>query len=323
MMPFVDRMTPHLDLLASLSRLAIAGAVVYFAWQLGQINSNVGNVTETVDRVTEQIPPTLAETRAIRLEVAGLSEQIPDILAVVEAARGEIPAVLAEIEAVNAQVDPILQRFDESLLLMREVLQQLPDVLSTTNAAIASLEETRDQSVPLVLEEIRLARELIDPTLDRIDVMMDDAFEQADVAISGASRAGQEASEGAVTGFFTGLLRVPFQLVGTLAAPLVRSINTDVIEQLNEEDARLMAEAGARAGISEDIGRDYLWSNPETGNSGAITIVSKLNVQGVQCVNARIRINNRGTQIQDKTSEFCRDSNDSWKLREEIVWADL
>lgn len=317
-------MKPALDVLASISRLAIAAAIVYFGWQLAQINSSVGSVTQTVDRVTLQIPPTLAEVREIRLEVAALREQIPAILSEVEAVRAEIPAVLAEVESVNGQVDPILRRVDETLLMLREARRQLPEVLATANDAIAALDATRDQVVPLVppaLHEIRLTREKIDPTLDRVDAMIDDTFVKADDAIAKASNAGQQASEGAVTGFFTGLIKLPFQLVGSLVSPLVQTIDPDVASQLTEDDLELMNETGSEAVKSGDLDREHYWQNPQSGNSGTVTVNRRFQLGEHDCVEARVTISNRRKEISDKTNEFCRGPDGNWLLASEVAGA--
>lgn len=314
-------MRNSLDLLASLSRLAIAAAIVYFAWQLAQIGASVGPVTQTVGEVTQQIPPTLAEAREIRLEITALREQIPAILAQVEAVRAEIPAVLAQVEAVNGQVDPILQRVDRSLAEVAELQRQLPEILRSVDTAVAALNQTRDQVVPLVppaLEEIRLTRDKVDPTLDRVETLVDDAFDRADSTIAGVSEAGKQASEGAVKGFFTGLIKLPFQLVGTLASPLVKTLDPEVAEILTQRDLELMQEVGSRAVKAGELDREKFWNNRDSGNSGSVTIRRLFKLRQHECVEARITISNRGKKLQDTTSEFCRDEKDQWLLASEV-----
>lgn len=314
-------MKPALDVLASVSRLAIAAAIVYFAWQLAQVNSNVGSVTRSVDLVTQQIPPTLAEVREIRLEIEQVRAQIPALLAEVEAIRTEIPAVLAQVEAVNSQVGPVLQRVDRSLDEMAALQRQIPQILQSADAAVAALNQTRDQVVPLVpptLEEIRQTREKIDPTLDRVDAMVDDAFNRADRTIAGVSDAGQQASEGAVKGFFTGLFKLPFQLVGSIASPMVKTFQADVAKQMTERDLELMTEAGKRAIDSGQLGQEKFWQNPESGNSGSITVNRKFELKDHECVEARIRISNPKKEIHNQAGEFCRGEDGVWKLASEV-----
>jgi len=316
-MPETNAKNNFLDLLASTSRLAIAAAIAYFAWQLAQVIGQVGGVTKTVDRVTEQIPPTLVEVREIRLEIGAIREQIPGILAEVAGVRAQIPPVLQQVEALNQRIDPILARVDATLSTVQETQRQLPQILATSNDAIAALNTTRDQVVPLVppaLEQIRLTREQIDPTLDRVEVMIDDAFTRADQTIAGVSEAGQQASEGAVKGFFTGLIKLPFELVGTLASPLLKTMDPKVAELLDEQDLELMTGAGNSAVEVGKLGSEQFWKNPKSGNSGSVTMLRQFELDRRKCVEARITISTARKKVHDRVSEFCRNDDGNWVL---------
>ncbi len=343
-------MTPSLDLLASISRFAIAAAIVYFAYQLAQIVGQVSVVTESVDQVTEQIPPTLEEVKQIRLSVVEIQQQVPAILDEVEAVRKLVPSIMAEVAAVrtqippildevaevrkqippllqrvddvNSQITPLLDQVESTVAVVDKTQQQIPDLLSTADRAIDSLDTTRDQVVPLVpqaLEEVRLTRESINPTLDRVETIIDDAYVKGQSTIESAQTAGQEASEGAVKGFFTGIVKLPFQLVGTLASPITKNLSPDVAKQLTEKDLEIMAETGRQVVQSGRVDRERRWENPESGNSGSISVVRFFELKGLECIEARIKINNRrDRQIQDKLNEFCRTADGEWTLASEI-----
>ena len=301
-------MKQSLDLLASASRFAIAAAIVYFAYQLAQINNNIPAVLQSVDQVSQQIDPALNEVAAIRVEIAEVRKQIPPIL--------------VQVESINQQIEPILLRVDKTVAVVDDTQQQIPQILTTTDNAIAALNDTRAEVVPLVpeaLEQVKLTRESVDPTLDRVEVLVDDAYSKALNAIGAAKTAGQEASEGAVTGFFTGLIKLPFKLVGTLASPLTQNMDAEVAEQLVESDLELMVEAGERGIKSEKIGQEQRWENPESGNSGSLTLVRTFELEGFECHEVRIRISNaRQQEIQDKTDEFCLNQEDKWVLATEL-----
>ena len=329
-------MSDAFNLLASASRFAIAAAIVYFAWQIATLNDQVGMVTDTVDRVTQQIPPTLEEVRQIRLEVNEIRKQIPAIMAEVEAVRklvptvtgevaatrAQIPPLLERVDAITRQIDPILKQLEATTAVVDEAQKQIPSILETADRAIGSLDDTREQVVPLVpqaLDEIRLTREKIDPTLDRVEILVDDAYARAQEAIASAQAAGQQASEGAVKGFFTGIIKLPFQLVGTIASPITKNIKPEVAKQLTEKDVELMVEAANTVIQSDQVDREQRWNNPESGNSGSITILRFYELEGLDCVEARIAIaNRRNKQIQDKVNEFCRTGEGQWTLASEI-----
>lgn len=287
-------MTRSLQVLIVASRFALAAAIVYFAWQLALINDKIPAITGSVDQVSQQIEPVLAEVREIRQEIHQLQSLVPPILTEVGAVRQQIPAVVAEVAQVRAQIPPLL---------------------ATADQAIIALNTTRDDVVPLVplaLDEIRLTRESIEPTLDRVEYMVDDAFSKADSAILSAGDAGKKASEGAVSGFFTGLIKLPFQLVGTLASPVVKSVDADVLKQLDEKDIELIAEAANRAVDASGRSEEQYWENPQSGKSGSIHVLRNFESRGFECLEARIVIRHKSRQLSDETNQFCKNAEDRW-----------
>lgn len=322
-------MNNTVDLLATTSRFAIAAAIIYFAYQLSQINNNVTIVTQSVDQISRHIEPALEEARAIRLEitearklvpeilveVAEVRKQIPVVVAEVAEVRKQIPPIIAQVESINKQIDPILQRVDKTVAVVDDIQRQIPQITTTAENAIVAINDTRKEVLPLVLqtlEQIKLTRELVDPTLDRVEDLVEDTYFKAKDAIASAEDVGQEASEGAIKGFFTGLIKLPFELIGTLASPIIKNIDTDVAKQLTEKDVELIAEAGSRAITSRSIIKERRWENPNSGNSGSITIVRKYALQGIECVEARIRISNKRKQIMDQLDDFCLNEENNW-----------
>lgn len=324
-----------IDLLASASRFAIAAAIVYFAWQLAQISGNLPGILQSVDDVSQNIEPALSEVSLIRAEisevrklvpeilseVSAVREQIPPVVAEVGAVRNSIPTILERIEAIEKQIPPLLQQVDRTTAVIDQTQRQIPDILAISDRAIASVDQTRKEVAPLVpgvLDEVRLTREKIDPTLDRVDELVEDAYVKAQRAITSAQAAGQGASEGAVKGLFTGIIKLPFQLVGTLASPITKNIDNDVARQITEKDLELMVDAGNRAFEGGKVDRERRWENPNSGNSGSITIVRYFEHRGLECIEARVRISNPRRELQDKLNEFCRNADGRWTLASEV-----
>jgi surface antigen/regulator of replication initiation timing len=313
-----------IDLLATASRFAIAAAIIYFAYQLAQINDNVPVITQSVEQVSQHIEPTLEEVKQVRLEIAQVRKLIPEILDEVAEIRKQVPVVVAEmaevrkqfpailtrVESINQQVGPILQRVDKTLVVVDDAQRQIPQILSTADNAIAAINDTN--------KEIKLTRESIDPTLDRVDGLVEDAYSKAQNAISSAEEAGTKASEGAVSGFFTGLIKLPFKFIGSLASPIVNSLDANVARKLTEKDIELLAEAGTKAIKSKNMGKDLSWENPKSGNSGSITTISSFALQGFDCVEARVRISHNGKQIEDDLEKFCLNENNEWVDAEDL-----
>ena len=292
-------MNTAVDLFATSSRFAIAAAIVYFAYQLAQINDNLPQVMQTVDGVSQHIEPSLAEVTAIRAEITEVRKLIPEIL--------------DEVAQIRQQIPPILEQVDGTR-------QQIPEILSTADRALDTLDTTRDEVIPLVeksLEEVKLTREIVNPTLDRVEVLIDDTFVKAQDAIAGVEDAGKKASEGAVKGFFTGIIKLPFQLVGTMASPIVKSIDSKVAKQLTEEDMVLMVKAGEKAVKSEKAGKQERWENSDSGNFGSITINRVYQIQDQDCVEARVLIETGKGKKHDKTNDYCQNDDKQWTLASE------
>ncbi len=163
-----------------------------------------------------------------------------------------------------------------------------------------------------------MTREKVDPTLDRVEDLVEDTYLKVQGAITSAESAGKKASEGAVKGFFTGIVKLPFELVGTLASPILKSIDKDVAKQLTEKDVELMARAGDELADSGKIDRAQRWENPASGNSGTITIIRKYQAQDTECVEARITISNRRKQILNELNNYCLNAEKKW-----VIAADL
>ena len=317
-------MSTSVDLLATASRFAIAAAIIYFAYQLAQINDNVVVVTQSVDQVSQHIEPALEEVKQVRLEIAQVRKLIPEILDEVAEVRKQVPVVVAEVaevrkqippiltrvESIEQQIDPILQRVDKTVAVVDDTQRQIPQIVKTTDNAIATINDTNI--------EIKLTRESINPALDRVDELVEDAYFKAQDAITTAGDAGKKASEGAVSGFFTGLIKLPFKFIGSLASPIVNTLDVNVARKLTEKDIELLAEAGTRAIKSKGTGKERRWDNPSSQNSGSITIIRRYQSQDLECVEARVRISHKGKQIGDDQEKFCLNEKNEWVSAEDI-----
>ncbi len=321
--------------LASLSRFALAAAIFYFAFQLYQINQNVPAISQSIDRVSRQVEPSLEEAQAIREELAEIRKLIPSLLervdisvAVIDDTQRQIPQIisatekaLAVISETQQQIPQIMSTTENVVAALNETQQQIPQIVNTAENAIAALNLTRDELmpyIPLTLEEVRLMRKTMEDSLDRIEILIDDANDKAMNAILMAGDAGKKASEGAVSGFFTGLIKLPFKLVGTLASPIVNKIDADVAQKLTEKDLELMAEASEQAVEEMKIGRIWKWDNQKSGNSGSLTITRKYEIRSHVCVEVEVRVSIKGREKMNEPDNLCLNKEKKWVEAEEI-----
>ena len=300
--------------LASLSRFTLAAAIFYFACQLYQINQNVPAISQSIDRVSRQVKPSLEESQAIREEIAEIRKLIPSLLERVDRS-------VAVIDDTQRQIPQILSTTENALTAINETQQQIPQIVNTAENAIAALNLTRDELmpyIPLTLEEVRLMRKTMEDSLDRIEILIDDANDKALNAILLAGDAGKKASEGAVSGFFTGLIKLPFKLVGTLASPIVKTIDADVAKKLTDKDLELIATASKKAVEAKKIDRAWKWNNPKSGNSGSLTIIRKYEIRSHVCVEVQVRVSIKGREQMNEPDNLCLNKDEKWVEAEEI-----
>jgi len=321
--------------LASLSRFALAAAIFYFAFQLYQINQNVPAISQSIDRVSRQVKPSLEEVQYILKELAEIRKLIPSLLervdksvAVMDATQRQIPQIistteqaLAVISETQQQIPRIISTIENVVVALNETQQQIPQIVNTAENAIAALNLTRDEAlpyIPLTLEEVRLMRKTMEDSLDRIEILIDDANDMALNAILLAGDAGKKASEGAVSGFFTGLIKLPFKLVGTLASPIVKTIDADVAKKLTDKDLELIATASKKAVEAKKIDRAWKWNNPKSGNSGSLTIIRKYEIRSHVCVEVQVRVSIKGREQMNEPDNLCLNKDEKWVEAEEI-----
>jgi surface antigen len=321
--------------LATLSRFALAAAIFYFAFQLYQINQNVPAISQSIDRVSQQVEPTLAEADSIREELAEIRKLIPSLLErvdntvdVLDQTQRQIPQIvnatekaLVVINQTQQQIPQILITTENAVTAINETRQQIPQIVNTAENAIVALNQTRDEVlpyIPLTLEEIRLMRKSMQDSLDRIEILIEDANEKALDAIELAGDAGKKASEGAVSGFFTGLIKLPFELIGSLASPIVKSIDADVAKKLTDKDIELMATASNKAVEANKIDRTWKWNNPKSGNSGSLTIIRKYEIRSHACVEVHVRVSIKGKEKMNAPHNLCLNKDKKWVEAEEL-----
>lgn len=322
-------MTNAIPILSIASRFALAAAIVYFAFQLARIVDSLPEIDQSLARVTQQVPPLLETIDQAQVEVAEIRALVPQILDETAAVRGQIPLILEESAQLRAslplvlnevaetrrQLPSLLERVDRSVAVVDKTQRQIPRILDSADRATTAIDETRAQIevlTPQVLSEIRLSREKIDPTLERVDGLINEVYIKAKATVDTAQGAGQEASEGAVKGIVTGILKLPFRLIGTLAAPLINGIKSDVAAQLTQKDIQLMGDAGKSASDSGVFDQPHYWQNPDSGNAGSITLIRRFQLQASQCVEARITIEISGKSAVDELESFCRNADGKW-----------
>ena len=338
-----------IQLLTTASRFLLAAAIIYLAFQLARVIDSGPQIADSLGEVTDQLPAALETIDLARAEISEIRQLVPDVLAEVSAVREQIPptldeiakiresippvieevanvreslpSVLDEVEQTRQQIPTILETVNDTNQVINQTQQQIPDILQTANQVAATVEQTNKQLetlTPQILDEVRLTRDKVDPTLDRVEVIVDDAYRKAKDTLDTADGAGQGASEGAITGLFTGILKLPFRLLGTIASPLLDSIDPGIRDKLTQKDIEMMGDAGNRLADSKLINEPEYWQNPESKNRGSITVTRRFNRNGQTCVSARITFNLFDRTSSDELENFCQNADGEWETAPDL-----
>jgi len=282
--------------LMSLAIILLAAALVYFAYQVSLVTTQIPEILTSVNETSDKIEPVVSEVGEIRL-------LIPDILNEVEQTRKLVPSILKEVEQTRQQVPPILKEVEAVRKEMPAVLASADKASEAVVVVSKEIEATRPL-VPQVLKEVEATRESIPPMLDRAETMIDKA-----------RVAGSEASTGAVTGFFKGIIAAPFVLMGD-AGRKITGMSEEEAKQFSKKDFDLVEAASLQLlnqGIKGDV-REI--ENPESGYHAKITLLSDYTKEGdfesYQCRTLKIESDKKGMDVKNVKRSLCKNDQGKW-----------
>jgi len=255
-------------------------AIIYMVKHVPDTFAEIDKAGERIDRVLDEVKVVSDQVPLIIEQVDLLQEKIPSVLAEVKENRLLVPGIVKEVEQVRLQVPLILTE-------VKAIRQELPVILS-------ELEAYR-KLVPDVLTEVAAVREIIPPTLDRAEGLAREV-----------RSAGQEASEGAVMGLFSGIIKLPFKMFGGIKEKFETA-------KLSDSDVQKIRQASITA-LQADIGSTHKWINPDSKHSGEVKVLSEANDDGKHCRNLNITVNKNNKKIDSQNTQVCQFDNGEWKL---------
>ena len=283
--------------LLALSLFALATSIAYFTYEMAMVSKQIPDILMRIDNTTEKVEPVIAD-------VGEIIDLVPGILKEVEEIRKIIPPILSEVEQTRKQIPAVLK---ESGAIRGE----LPAVLASADKASAAvadvsiqLEATRPL-IPEVLKEIETTRESIPPMMDR-----------ADELIEKARVAGKEASQGAVTGLFSGIIKAPFELVGD-AGRGISGLTKQEAKQYTDKDFQLNQTASLVLLNNASLGDEQEWENTESGNHGIVhlkDIYSKGEYAETDCRTLVTKFYKQDKLFKEVPRSFCKNEHGKWDL---------
>lgn len=283
--------------LLALSLFALAASIAYFTYEMAMVSKQIPDILMRIDSTTEKVEPVIAD-------VGEIIDLVPDILKEVEEIRKIIPPILSEVEQTRKQIPAVLK---ESGAIRGE----LPSVLASADKASAAVADISKQVeatrplIPEVLKEVETTRESIPPMMDR-----------ADMLIEKARVAGKEASQGAVTGLFSGIIKAPFELVGD-AGRGISGLTKQEAKQYTDKDFQLNQAASLILLNNASIGDERKWENTESGNHGIVhlkDIYSKGEYAETDCRTLVTKFYKQDELIKEVSRSFCKNEHGKWDL---------
>jgi surface antigen len=295
--------------LFSLSLFSLAGSVVYFTYEVAIISKQIPDILLSIDTTSEKVEPIIGD-------VGMIVDLVPSILKEVEEIRKSIPPILKEVEQTRKIIPPILSEVEQTRKQIPAVLKEsaairgeLPAVLASADKASKAVADVAKQVektrplIPEVLKQVETTRESIPPMMDR-----------ADGLIEKARVAGKEASQGAVTGLFSGIIMAPFALVAD-AGKSITGMTEEEAKQLDKKDFKLVEKTSLYLLNNGTKGEERKWKNTESGNHG-ILILTDIYSDGeyaeIDCRSLKLHLYKKDKMIKETVRSFCKDDNGKW-----------
>lgn len=304
---------PHLYgiYLSAFSMLALAGALVYFTVELVGVTRQLPEILLTVEKTGEKIGPVIDEVGEIRELVMPILNEVAETRKLIKPAideyartNAQIPRFLDEVEATRKQIPDILNQVEATRAMLPDVMKTV-DGASLAVVTISKEVEATRPLVPKVLTEIEKTRNSIPPMMDR-----------ADELIAKARVAGKEASRGAVTGVFSGLLMAPFVFVGDAGKRLV-GVSGEEAKDLTEEDFAMVEATTSEILENGKTGDIKTWENKKSGSFGSIKLLEiSSNIDDNECRELYISLYNKGKLLTKKDMILCRNDDGEWDFEE-------
>jgi len=287
----------------------LALSLFKFTMHVPAIISAIEKTTKTVDLVSPKVDDIVNEVALVRVEVSKVrklvAQQTPVILSQVEASLPVVQQVVVESEYYSRQLPALLnqianieQQVEKLQTSMPAILKRVDAVVKTTNNTTEEVARWRPHSTRY-LEEIELSREYIPNYLSRIENTVVDA-----------KTIGSEASSGLVSGFFKGVISLPFEVVSGLTG--IVDADSRSAKYLTAQDVALMQEKVV-ALLNDSNQTKAAWQNVKSGNRGTIIKGKKTTRNKQQCLMV-IFNNHFGNDKETLKELMCINDKGLWKV---------
>lgn len=300
----------------SYSQALLAIAIAALAWSLLTFTLHIPDILKTIDKtshtvevVIPKVDDIIDEVALVRIEVSKVRElislQAPAILAQVESTLPVVNKVILESENYSRNLPTILKQIksieNQVASIQKDlplVLKRIDNILETTNVTTAEVARWRPHSTEYI-NEIKLSREYIPQYLTRIEN-----------TVTNAKTIGSDASSGLVSGFFKGVISLPFDVVAGLAG--IVDVNSLSAKHLTAKDVAMMQEKVI--GLLNDTKLNKSsWQNVESSNRGIILKETEITRKKQRCHKVTFT-NYFGDKKETLEKLMCLNKKGLWKV---------
>lgn len=293
----------------SVSQALLAIAIAYFAYALLDFSKEIPNIIKAVDRTTPYISTVVDEVELVRAEVTQVrmvvDKQVPAILMQINNILPLVEQGLVQSELYSQQLPKLWRHLDKLEVQIQSLQKDLPTVLKRVDAVIITSNEALSESAKWrphstkYLTEIAHSRDDIPQYLTRIENIIVDA-----------KSVGKEASSGLVSGFFKGVISLPFEVVAGLTG-IVDSKSRSA-KYLTANDVTMMQEKVLIL-LTDNSRKQIHWQNNESENHGKISKETEFIKKGQTCHKVTF-INYFKDQEETLNQVMCRGKDDIWQV---------
>ncbi len=293
----------------SISQALLALAIAYLAYALLSFTKELPSIINAIDRTTPHITTIIDEVELVRVEVAQVrtlvDKQVPAILSQIDSMLPLVEQGLMQSEVYSKQLPKLWQHLDNVERQVQALQKDLPSVLKridavviTSNEAIVEFAKWRPHSTEY-LNEIKHSRQDIPQYLTRIE----------DIVID-SKTIGKEASSGLVSGFFKGMISLPFEMVAGLTG-MVDSKSLSA-QYLTADDVTKMQEK-VLVLLGTYSKKHVFWQNDKSNNHGKISKEAEFKKNKQTC-HRIVFINYFKDQQETLKEVMCKDKDDLWQV---------
>lgn len=273
--------------LLSISIFSLAAALFYFTLEVSRLVNEVPMVVGGIETISTKIEPIINQIDKVQMLVKPILSEVAEV-------RKQIPSILKEVKQTRALVNPILKEVKLNRELVPSILKEVKQTREIVPSILTEVKQTR-ALVPPILKEVKQTRESI-PAL----------LAGADEVVVKAAKIGKSASEDAVAGLFTGLIKAPFKIVGGAGSMLFGSSDPDV-NKLTALDHKIIKDKLNEILTSGKKGETETWKNAESGRRGSITL---LNIESDETIDE--------DADEDTEEDECREFNVKIWLKDKL-----